>query len=126
MDGEGYASADTDEERIGTLYRYNAAGWLTEKREPVKQEEGRVSYRLTRYRYDLNGNMTKEIRYRGFQTEESADGAVHVLSFTYDKDSRRIRVSDSTGASVQYRYNCRNQCIREERKLSDTRTQCCG
>ena len=123
MDGEGYASADTDEERIGTLYRYNAAGWLTEKREPVKQEEGRVSYRLTRYRYDLNGNMTKEIRYRGFQTEESADGAVHVLSFTYDQDSRRIRVSDSTGASVQYRYNCRNQCIREERKLSDTRTQ---
>lgn len=47
MDGEGYASADTDENRIGTLYRYNAIGWLTKKREPVKQESGRVLYRLT-------------------------------------------------------------------------------
>ena len=59
---------------------YNAIGWLTEKRESVKQEEGKVLY-------------------------------------------RRIRVSDNTGASVQYQYNCRNQCIREERKLSDTQVQ---
>jgi len=123
MDGEGYASADNDEDRIGIQYQYNAIGWLTEKREPVKQEEGRVLYRLTRYCYDLVGNMTKEIRYRDFQTVGSADGAVHVLSFAYDRDSRRIRVSDNTGASVQYRYNCKNQCIREERKLSDTQIQ---
>ncbi|MDE5825365.1 MAG: hypothetical protein K2H91_11885, partial [Lachnospiraceae bacterium] len=123
MDGEGYVSADTDEERIGTLYRYNAIGWLTEKREPVKQEEGRVLYRLTRYHYDMVGNMTKEIRYHDFQTVEGADGAVHVLSFAYDKDNRRIRVSDNTGASVQYQYNCKNQCTREERKLSGTQIQ---
>ncbi len=123
IDGEGYASADNDGERIGTLYQYNAAGWLTEKREPVKREEGRGLYRLTRYRYDLVGNMTKEIRYRDFQTAESADGAMHVLSFAYDRDNRRIRVSDNTGASVQYQYNCKNQCVREERKLSDTQVQ---
>ena len=123
IDGEGYASADNDGERIGTLYQYNAAGWLTEKREPVKQEGGRVLYRLTRYRYDLVGNMTKEIRYRDFQTAESTDGAMHVLSFAYDRDNRRIRVSDNTGASVQYQYNCKNQCVREERKLSDTQVQ---
>ena len=123
MDGEGYASADTDENRIGTLYRYNAAGWLTEKREPVKQEGERVLYRLTRYRYDLVGNITREIRYRDFQTADSAEGAVHTLSFAYDRDNRRIQVSDNTGASVQYQYNCKNQCIREERKLSDTQIQ---
>ena len=34
-------------------------------------------YRLTRYRYDLVGNITKEIRCRGFQTAESVDGAMH-------------------------------------------------
>ncbi len=123
IDGEGYASADTDENRIGTLYRYNAAGWLTEKREPVKQEGERVLYRLTRYRYDLVGNITREIRYRDFQTADSAEGAVHTLSFAYDRDNRRIQVSDNTGASVQYQYNCKNQCIREERKLSDTQIQ---
>lgn len=58
MDGEGYASAENDGDHIGTLCQYNAIGGLTEKREPVKQEEGRVRYRLTRYRYDLVGNMT--------------------------------------------------------------------
>ncbi|MDE6053498.1 MAG: hypothetical protein K2G55_07020 [Lachnospiraceae bacterium] len=34
-----------------------------------------------------------------------------------DTINRRIRVSDNTGASVQY------QCIREERKLSDMQVQ---
>ena len=42
---------------------------------------------------------------------------------TIPKDNRRIRVSDNTGASVQYQYNCKNQCTHEERKLSDTQTQ---
>lgn len=78
---------------------------------------------MTRYHYDLVGNMTKEIRYRDFQTAESADGAMHVLTFAYDKDNRRVRVSDNTGASVQCQYNCKNQCVREERKLSDTQIQ---
>ena len=32
-------------------------------------------------------------------------------------------MSDNTGASVQYQYNCKNQCVREERKLSDTQVQ---
>ncbi len=49
--------------------------------------------------------MTKEIRYRDFQTAESADGAMHMLSFTYDRD------------------NCKNQCVREERKLYDMQVQ---
>ena len=105
------------------MYQYNAIGWLTEKREPIKQEEGKTLYRLTRYSYDPVGNRTKEMRYRDFQTKESAEGAIHVLSFGYDKDNRRICVSDNTGASIQYQYNCKNQCTREERKLSDTQTQ---
>ena len=41
--------------------------------------------------------MTREIRYRDFQTAESVDGAMHVLSFACDRDNRRIRVSDNTG-----------------------------
>ena len=52
MDGLGYLSAERDEERVGIRYRYNAIGWLTEKREPVMEEEGEVRYRLTVYRYD--------------------------------------------------------------------------
>ena len=123
INADGYLSAETDGERTGTLYRYTATGWLTEKREPVMEEDGEVRYRLTAYRYDLAGNMTQEIRYLDFQKEEGASGAVHILTFAYDRDNRRIRVSDNTGAEAAYAYNCRNQCISEKRKLGEDWTQ---
>ena len=123
INADGYLSAETDEERTGTLYRYTATGWLTEKREPVMEEDGEVCYRLTAYRYDPAGNMTQEIRYLDFQKEEGASGAVHILTFAYDRDNRRIRVSDNTGAEAAYAYNCRNQCISEKRKLGEDRVQ---
>jgi hypothetical protein len=62
MDGEGYASADNDEDRTETLYQYNAIGWLTEKREPVELESGRVLCRLTRYQYDTRNGMSSTRR----------------------------------------------------------------
>ncbi len=40
IDAKGYELGDTDEERIGTLYTYNLAGWMLEKREPVKISRG--------------------------------------------------------------------------------------
>ena len=123
INADGYLSAETDGERTGTLYRYTATGWLTEKREPVMEEDGEVRYRLTAYRYDPAGNMTQEIRYLDFQKEEGASGAVHILTFAYDRDNRRILVSDNTGAEAAYAYNCRNQCISEKRKLGEDRTQ---
>ena len=123
INADGYLSAETDGERTGTLYRYTSTGWLTEKREPVMEEDGEVRYRLTAYRYDPAGNMTQEIRYLDFQKEEGASGAVHILTFAYDRDNRRIRVSDNTGAEAAYAYNCRNQCISEKRKLGEDRTQ---
>ena len=123
INAAGYRSAETDEERTGTLYRYTATGWLTEKREPVMEQDGEVRYRLTAYRYDPAGNMTQELRYLGFQKAEGAGGEVHILTFAYDRDNRRIRVSDSTGAEAAYAYNCRNQCISEKRKLGEERVQ---
>ena len=49
------------------LYTYNTVGWLVAKREPVKECEGEVCYRLTEYVHDAAGNMTKERRYRSFR-----------------------------------------------------------
>lgn len=37
IDAAGYRSGDSDETRVGTLYRYNQVGWLLEKREPVQK-----------------------------------------------------------------------------------------
>lgn len=115
----GFLCADTDDQRIGTLYRYNAVGWLIEKREPVQADNSDVLYRLTRYSYDKNGNIITEQRYCDFQTLESASGVVHTITFDYDRQNRQIRVSDCTGAVVEYRYNSLNQRTQEKRKIDD-------
>ena len=67
MDAAGYLAGTDDENRIGTLYTYNTVGWLVAKREPVKECEGEVCYRLTEYVHDAAGNMTKERRYLEFR-----------------------------------------------------------
>lgn len=120
IDAAGYLTGDSDEVCVGTLYRYNGAGWLMEKREPVKRsEEGEIQYRLTAYRYDPAGNVVEECRYRDFQSEASAAGPVLSIFFTYDWADRLIQVSDSTGAAVEYAYNSRNQRTIEKRKLAE-------
>ena len=120
IDAAGYLSGDSDETRIGTLYRYNPAGWLMEKREPVdKSSDGSIHYRLTEYRHDKAGNVIEERRYQDSQTAESAAGPVLSIFFAYDKNSRLVQVSDSTGAAVEYGYNSINQRTKEKRRLSD-------
>ena len=115
---------ETDEARIGTLYAYNQAGWLLEKREPVSRaEDGSVQYRLTQYVYDTNGNRTEEKRFLSFQDGESARGSIHTLTFGYDKQNRLVRVSDGLGAVVRYEYDGLNRRIRETRLLSEGLTQ---
>ena len=117
---EGYLAGNDDDTRIGTLYCYNAAGWLTQKREPIKQDEaGEVLYRLTEYRYDRAGNMVEEQRYQDFQNAQSASGLVHTIKYTYDTDNRLVQVGDSTGAAVVYSYDSANRRVLERRKLSE-------
>ena len=124
ISAEGYLAGETDEARIGTLYAYNRAGWLLEKREPVSRaEDGSVQYRLTQYVYDTNGNRTEEKRFLSFQDGESARGSIHTLTFGYDKQNRLVRVSDGLGAVVRYEYDSLNRRTRETRLLSEGLTQ---
>ena len=120
IDAAGYLAGNSDEARVGTLYRYNPAGWLMEKREPVEREaDGAIRYRLTEYRHDKAGNVIEERRYQDSQTAESAAGPVLSIFFAYDKNNRLVQVSDSTGAAVEYGYNSANQRVREKRRLRD-------
>ena len=124
ISAEGYLSGETDEARIGTLYAYNRAGWLLEKREPVSRAgDGSVQYRLTQYVYDTNGNRTEEKRFLSFQDGEGARGSIHTLTFGYDKQNRLVRVSDGLGAVVRYEYDSLNRRTRETRLLSEGLTQ---
>ena len=119
IDTAGFNAGNSDETRIGTLYTYNDIGWMTEKREPVSISEDAVYYRLTRYLYDQAGHLTDELRYCDHQTEISACGMVHTISYAYDRDGRMVKVSDCTGAVLEYGYNCLNKRTFEKRKLSD-------
>ena len=59
INADGYKTGSNDEERKGTIYKYNKMNWLTEKREPVTK----TKYRLTTYEYDLSGNVINSIQY---------------------------------------------------------------
>ncbi len=117
IDAIGYESGK-EEESIGTKYEYNVLGWLLEKREPMrKNKEEEVEYRLIRYVYDNVGNCIEERRYLEYQSETSARGKVHRIFYEYDKEDRLIKVKDSLGAEIEYRYNCHDQRIYEKRKI---------
>jgi len=56
IDAKGYSSADNDEERWGTIYKYNLSGWLVEKRDTVTAEKMvEIYYNIIEYVYDRNG-----------------------------------------------------------------------
>ena len=120
---KGMETGETDEERFGELYTYNYAGWLMESRIPVRVEDGKALYRLIRYWYDKAGNRTEEKRYNDYQTKDSAGGAVLTIRYEYDKDDRLIKVTDSTGAVLEYGYDSQNRRVSESRKISDTACQ---
>ncbi len=119
INADGYKTGSNDEERKGIIYKYNKMNWLIEKREPVT----RTKYRLTTYDYDLSGNVVKENRYIEYQKEEGYVGEVHTITFEYDKDNRRTKVSDCTGAVQEYSYNIFNKIATERRKINNTMWQ---
>lgn len=123
IDAKGMETGETDEERIGELYKYNCLGWLTESRKPMAVEDGEVRYQLIQYQYDKAGNRTVEKRFCEYQTEQSAGGTVHTITYRYDADDRLIQVSDCTGAVLEYQYDSQNRRIYEKRKINDTANQ---
>lgn len=116
---KGYGTAECDEDRAGVIYRYNLAGWVTEQRTPVETDDAQeVKYRLVKYAYDRCGNLTEEKRYLEPQGETSASGRILIIRKEYDRQNRITRVSDSTGACVEYGYNAYHQKITERVRIN--------
>ncbi|MHB0879520.1 RHS repeat-associated core domain-containing protein [Paenibacillus sp. SEL1] len=118
IDGKGYASETNDSERFGTLYVYNTAGWLIEKREPV-EESDQVLYRLTLYRYDQAGNLLEEKRTQEYVSETDYAETYQSVRYSYDRNHRVIAIADDTGAEIHYTYDCLNQKTSERQKLNE-------
>ena len=74
---KGNGNRETDEEDAsGNSTPTTMRDGLWRARIPVRVEDGKALYRLTRYRYDKVGNRTEEKRYNDYQTKESAAGTV--------------------------------------------------
>ena len=115
INANGYKMDSSDDKRPGILYKYNAIGWLIEKREPIEEDK----YKLTEYRYDSEGNIIEERRHMDLQDEKSASGRVLSIFFKYDKQNRLIKVEDNTGAVIEYGYNSLNLKTFEKRRIND-------
>ena len=64
---------------------------------------------MTRYLYDRNDRLRKEIRPYGYEPEND-DGAG--VSYTYDSRGNRIRTTNALGEVVQeFSYNLQNQPV---------------
>ena len=57
IDAAGYESGTTDQERYGTIYEYDKAGRMEQKRVPKTIGNGEVKYALFQYVYDNGGNL---------------------------------------------------------------------
>lgn len=120
IDAKGYQSAAKDDKRFGTIYKYNLAGWLLEKRVPVDESSGKILYNITMYSYDKVGNRIEEKRSSEYVDENSYPKVWNVIKYKHDKNGRIIKISDSTGAQIEYEYDCLNNRTLEKVKISDT------
>ena len=109
---KGCLTADSDDERVGTVYTYDLTGNVTSVRIPTDIRDGSVRYRLTTYVYDRMARCTEEKRYLDYQDAESRKGRVHAINYTYDAAGRLTGVGDSTGACAEYGYDaCGRQTL---------------
>jgi len=118
INARGYLSGDSDEERFGTLYKYNLAGWMTEKRVPVERKQNEILYNVTVYKYDKAGNRTEEKRSPEYVGKEENPKEWNTISYKYDKNNRVVEISDSTGAEIKYSYDCLGNRKYESKKIN--------
>ena len=122
-DTAGRLTEERDANGNATLYRYNYAGWLMEKREPVEEKDGQLLYQVTKYEYDRAGNKTEEKRGREAVKKGHHPLEWLTLTFTYDKRNRLVKVEDSLGAAMEYTYDCLNNKTSEKARINETTCQ---
>lgn len=120
INAKGYMSADNDEERWGTLYKYNLAGWLLERRVPLESLDGQIVYNVTENVYDRNGRIVQQKTSPEYVTKTGYPKNWNIINYKYDKNGRVIEVSDSIGSNIQYEYDCLGKKTLEKKKINDS------
>ncbi|MCT4597257.1 MAG: DUF6531 domain-containing protein, partial [Vallitalea sp.] len=108
-----------DSEGYETHFKYNDAGWLLEKQEPIKKEKNIIYYRQTKYKYDLLGRVSREYKSKDYVVKDGNPKEYNIINYNYNKNNQVIKVTDSTGSNIQYQYNNQSQLIEQKTKISD-------
>ena len=126
IDGKGYLAGADDNTRYGVEYKYNLAGWLLEKREPLKVENGTMYYRITKYKYNKVGKVVEEQLSRDYVTLTGTTTNWNTITYTYDKSGRTKTISDTTGSYMEYQYDSLGNVIQEKVKINSTKFSVTG
>ena len=119
IDAKGYQSGKTDEQRYGTLYEYDKAGRMIEKRIPKTIHENKVYYSVFYYDYDAMGNLIEEKRSSEYVLETEKPVSYHQFYYTYNGMNQLTKATDTTGACIEYAYDKRGNRISERQKIND-------
>ena len=118
IDAKGYLSGTNDSSRYGTENKYNLAGWLLEKRAPVKLENNTVSYQVTKYTYDLTGKMLEQKTSPEYATIGGEPSVWNSITYTYYKNGKVKSISDSLGSNMEYTYDDLGNTTGEKSKVN--------
>ncbi|MEV0427822.1 DNRLRE domain-containing protein [Micromonospora sp. NPDC050495] len=106
-DRDGKVTATSDQLGYTTEVTLDPLGKPTQVKVPQRNDNGTVSYRITKYEYDQVGNQTKVISPRGVATTDDPDDFASVTVYdklnrvketrtAYDKDDSRYTTADVT------------------------------
>ncbi len=119
IDGKGYLSGSDQSSRYGTINSYNLAGWLQEKRIPVKSEASTIYYQVIRYIYDKNGKILEQKTSPDYVAQSGEPKSWNVITYTYYKNGKVKSIADSLGSYIEYTYDALGNIIQEKSKLDD-------
>ena len=118
INAKGYLSGANDSLRYGIANRYNLAGWLLEKRMPVKAENGVVYYQVTKYAYDRTGKLIEQKTSPQYAAINDEPVVWNTITYTYYRNGKVKSISDSLGSHMEYTYDGLGNTTGESFKIS--------
>ncbi|WP_432406683.1 RHS repeat-associated core domain-containing protein [Wukongibacter sp. M2B1] len=125
-DAAGNIEKEIDAKGKAYHYKYNAIGWLIEKRIPLKEEQGETYYRVEKYSYDKTGRITKEKKSAEYVTLTGEPSQYHTIENTYYKNGKIKTTKDTNGAYIEYYYNGQGKLAKQKTKINETTYQIIG
>ncbi|WP_438435378.1 DUF6531 domain-containing protein [Gorillibacterium sp. sgz500922] len=121
-----YQEGIADSDQIGTIYQYNKAGWLIETREPLRNLNSSILYKVSTFSYDKSGKVVEERQSPEEVNLTGQPGNWNVISYSYDRKGNMISIQDSTGAEIAYAYDAMGRTTEEKTKIAEGKYRIIG